>query len=206
MKKQDAMKVRISIMPGEYVRANIEKLSWNYLPSKRNCKHYSNKEDSYSKCMVKKTVDCLKLNISDTGCIHNRCMERFKTHFEMNPITSNPPCNTTTADKKGWKRQCLNPMKRCQRQLKSTDQCPIPCKKLSFNWQKGDIGKPYKPMPSNQMKIQISYATLDVEINEEVLIQEWSSFIGTVGGSLGLFIGFSYTGFVGQVIDYFIRN
>ena len=47
---------------------------------------------------------------------------------------------------------------------------------------------------------------MDVKIHEEILIQELSSFIGTVGGSLGLFIGFSYTGFVGQVIDHFIRD
>ena len=41
-------------------------------------------------------------------------------------------------------------------------------------------------------------------MHNEVLIQEFGNFIGTVGGSLGLFIGFSYTGFVGQLIDYFM--
>ena len=52
----------------------------------------------------------------------------------------------------------------------------------------------------------IRYNSMDVETQDEVLIQESYNFIGTVGGSLGLFIGFSYTGFVGQILDYFIRD
>ena len=56
------------------------------------------------------------------------------------------------------------------------------------------------------MNVRITYSTTDIEIHNEVLIQELGNFIGTVGGSLGLFIGFSYTGFVGQVIDYFTRD
>ena len=47
---------------------------------------------------------------------------------------------------------------------------------------------------------------MDIDVNDEVLIQEPYDFIGTVGGSLGLFIGFSYTGFVGQLLDYFIND
>ena len=56
------------------------------------------------------------------------------------------------------------------------------------------------------MDVRITYSKTDVEIRNEVLIQELGNFIGTVGGSLGLFIGFSYTGFVGQIIDYFVRD
>ena len=56
------------------------------------------------------------------------------------------------------------------------------------------------------MDVRITYSATDIEIRNEVLIQELGNFIGTVGGSLGLFIGFSYTGFVGQIIDYFVRD
>ena len=47
---------------------------------------------------------------------------------------------------------------------------------------------------------------MEQEHQDEVWIQEIYSFIGTVGGSLGLFIGFSYTGFVGKILDYFIQD
>ena len=58
----------------------------------------------------------------------------------------------------------------------------------------------------NIIQLGITYKTMDVEIHNEVLIQDVYAFVGTVGGSLGLFIGFSYTGFVGQLLDYLMRN
>ena len=45
---------------------------------------------------------------------------------------------------------------------------------------------------------------MNVQVYEEYEVQDIYTFIGTVGGSLGLFIGFSYTGFVGDLLDYFI--
>ena len=94
-------------------------------------------------------------------------------------------------------------MRFCYRQVRSSDQCPLSCEKISYDVQKRIMDSTSK---SNQMTVRITYATTDIEIHNEVLIQELGNFIGTVGGSLGLFIGFSYTGFVGQLIDYFIRD
>ena len=48
--------------------------------------------------------------------------------------------------------------------------------------------------------------SMDTEIHDEFLVFDWSTFIGTAGGSIGLFIGFSYSGFMGQLLDYFMRN
>ena len=56
-------------------------------------------------------------------------------------------------------------------------------------------------IPPNVVMVRIGYKSMDVETHNEVLIQDVSNFIGTIGGSLGLFIGFSYTGFVGKIID-----
>ena len=53
--------------------------------------------------------------------------------------------------------------------------------------------------------MKMKYSTMNVQIYEEYEVQDIYTFIGTVGGSLGLFIGFSYTGFVGDLLDYFIR-
>ena len=47
---------------------------------------------------------------------------------------------------------------------------------------------------------------MDIEFHDEFLVFDWPTFIGTAGGSLGLFIGFSYTGFMGLLLDYFIGN
>ena len=61
------------------------------------------------------------------------------------------------------------------------------------------------PSNSNMMIMKMKYSTMNVEVYEEYEVQDIYTFIGTVGGSLGLFIGFSYTGFVGDLLDYFIR-
>ena len=52
----------------------------------------------------------------------------------------------------------------------------------------------------------LQLATADTEVHTETLKTDLSSFIGTVGGSLGLFIGFSLTGFVGKALDFFMRD
>ena len=56
------------------------------------------------------------------------------------------------------------------------------------------------------MSIKAKFSTMDVDYQDEALVQEIYNFIGTVGGSLGLFIGFSYTGFVEKILDFFMKN
>ena len=46
---------------------------------------------------------------------------------------------------------------------------------------------------------------MNIQMHEEYEIQDIYSFIGTVGGSLGLFIGFSYTGCPEIVWNYILR-
>ena len=58
---------------------------------------------------------------------------------------------------------------------------------------------------ANTMLIEIKYSTMNIEMHEEYEIQDIYSFIGTVGGSLGLFIGFSYTCFLENILNYVLR-
>ena len=59
----------------------------------------------------------------------------------------------------------------------------------------------------NKVKvIQITFNTMDIEVHNEILTFDLATFIGTAGGSLGLFLGFSLTGFAEQVLDLFMRN
>ena len=59
---------------------------------------------------------------------------------------------------------------------------------------------------SNEISMAIKFGTMDIKKIDEVWILQTYNFIGTVGGSLGLFIGFSYTGFLGKIVDYFIHD
>ena len=192
-KRGDLKPLVISLEGGEYAEVNINKFKWKYLPSKRNCKHYSVDNDTYMECQLKSQIECF-LEISPSyGCW---CVPEnsLKTHFEMYP-TSRNACQTTRDYKK-----CMNAWYGCSW---NPVGCPLPCTKEIYHGQK-IISNPINPwmLEPYMVTIQLQFTSLDVETHEEVLIQELSNFIGTVGGSLGLFIGFSYTGFVGKMIDF----
>ena len=51
----------------------------------------------------------------------------------------------------------------------------------------------------------MKFSTMDIAIKDEVMNDSRNiQLYWNVGGSLGLFIGFSYTGFIGQILDYFM--
>ena len=85
------------------------------------------------------------------------------------------------------------------------DACLLPCQKVAYKAKKLDtIGFRTK---TNEILFGIRFGRMNVEKHDEVWILETYNFVGTVGGSLGLFIGFSYTGFLGQILDYlFFRS
>jgi hypothetical protein len=56
---------------------------------------------------------------------------------------------------------------------------------------------------NNTFGIQFMYQNNKITVNEEVLLFNFWTMIGTVGGSLGLFIGFSYFDFGVALLDRF---
>ena len=94
---------------------------------------------------------------------------------------------------------CQQAMDNCYQEYMFLEECPLQCKQELYIGQKRNMNG--FSVKSNSIFMRISYTSMETEIHEEVLIQELCNFIGTVGGSLGLFIGFSYTGFVGKLID-----
>ena len=85
-------------------------------------------------------------------------------------------------------------------------KCPTPCEKVDYIGEVSRFNGGYDLFDSNEMAIQISFNTMDTEIYNEILTFDLATFIGTAGGSLGLFIGFSFTGFIWQVLDFFMRD
>ena len=64
----------------------------------------------------------------------------------------------------------------------------------------------YRMAQDNEISIEISFNTMDIEVHNKILTFDLATFIGTAGGSLGLFLGFTLTGFAEQVLDFFMRN
>ena len=50
--------------------------------------------------------------------------------------------------------------------------------------------------------IKIYYSTTDVKVSEEIDIIDLATFVGSIGGNLGLFLGFSFLGLFNAVWDF----
>ena len=96
----------------------------------------------------------------------------------------------------------------CNYNKEVNNACPRPCQKVIYKTKKYDSSSIHSSIfTPRRIMISFEIGAMAVEIHDEVWILETYNFIGSIGGSLGLFIGFSYTGFLGQILDYlFFRN
>ena len=193
------MNFEFSVEGGSYVNVDLEKTVWNYIQSKRNCHAYS-KQDSYVKCMLRKQMDCLRLIGLRKGC-QCRPENMFKTQLELYNFSSWNTCTSPTELGACFYVMIID----CYFNKLATlqDWCLNPCQKEVYvgqKWKKGGFGYLAKSF-NNSMVINYKYNTMDTEIHDEVWIQDEFSFIGAVGGSFGLFIGFSYTGFGTMILN-----
>ena len=172
-----------------------------YLPSSMtNCKDYSSEEDSFMKCKVKSYVDNFDEMANNSGC--NCVPTLYKTYFEIQPSSSGlGECKTNSE----W-ANCISLMHELDRLSTLASKCPQPCKKTDYNGQSFGLNGGYSFTEENEIEISIIFNTMDTEIHNSVLTFDLATFIGTAGGSLGLFLGFSLYGFAEQILNFFIRN
>ena len=75
---------------------------------------------------------------------------------------------------------------------KSIQECEPQCQATEFH---ANIQRVRMKRSDKKTYIGVIYQTNTVTLNEESLVYDILNFIGTVGGSLGLFIGFSFYDF-----------
>ena len=59
---------------------------------------------------------------------------------------------------------------------------------------------------ANEIRVSYDFLSNEVQIIEEYLMFGVNDLIGTIGGHSGLFIGFSFYGFVSHILGYFQRQ
>ena len=187
------MPFMVSLDAGMAVGVNLKKLVWNKLSSKGICKQYT-KEHSFMECMLEHQMDCFKSGNQSCKCILENT---HKTHFKL----ISTELNVCTNDEE-YKCGLLE-MFSCYSNKRVTEGCPLPCEAEEYQGQKMYYNQ--ISVDSNSMVMEMKYSAMNAEIHEEYQVQDIYNFIGTVGGSLGLFIGFSYTGFIGNLMDYIMR-
>ena len=85
-------------------------------------------------------------------------------------------------------------------------KCALPCEHVEYSGNFIQANGMYNIANANDIVILFQFNTMDTEVHTEILTFDFATFIGTAGGSLGLFLGFSLTGFADQVLNFFMRN
>ena len=142
------------------------------------------------KCLARQQLECF--HSKQHGCKKKCMMNRYKGVFDMYPNTTLKTCKTENASKCNF-----GAMTSCYFS-DTTKICLDPCKVEIYTTN------PYlfeRQKDKQNITFFLKYQSMTMDVSEEYLVYDFPNFIGTLGGSLGLFIGFSYTGFIGSIID-----
>ena len=150
-----------------------------------NCRQYGGKEDTYLTCKHRNLVLEMEQKCN-TSCY----LPMHKTLMEVDG-KSRPEC-TNSRDIQ------------CQRTFylvaenNMGESCLDPCEKFEY---RGSVQN-QEGFNNKALTLMIMLNTNEVSVFEKYLLFDLSTFIGSVGGSLGLFIGFSYFDFASMLIDF----
>ena len=79
--------------------------------------------------------------------------------------------------------------------------CKSTCNKQQYSGQK-TITRPKSSNATNRIEIHYVFTSSEVQIYEEYLMFNPNDLIGTIGGHSGLFIGFSFYGFICTILEF----
>ena len=86
------------------------------------------------------------------------------------------------------------------------NSCPLPCTTFQYN---GNMmyEKFYLQQPIDNAYVITLYYLYDsfTTVHEEYLVYDLITMIGSVGGTLGMCIGFSFTGMISWILSHILR-
>ena len=56
--------------------------------------------------------------------------------------------------------------------------------------------------PENDIEVFWNFPTNKIVVNQEYLVYDWFGMIGSIGGTLGMFLGFSFLDSIYSLINY----
>ena len=144
------------------------------------------------KCLARHQLECFhSQNHGSNKCITNRYRGVFDTYSNSTTLQK---CKTEPESTQNY-----NAMTICYFSENTTKNCLDPC---DIEIYTGNTFVTERKNDKQNMTLMLKYESMAIKVSEEYLAYDFANFIGTLGGSLGLFIGFSYTGFIGSIIDF----
>jgi hypothetical protein len=171
---------------GTSLGMSVNKKTWLQIDTKHdvNCTVYEN-NDSKSRCISKHYAH----QYMNTSTCKWHCIPvTMKNAYEIiDSVIDSNKCKTV--DENNQMMECTS---------YDPGQCLPPCNTVEFTSLSRKSSLRSK---QDTIIIGMKYKSLEVTVYEEYLIYNFLNFVGSVGGSLGLFIGFSYFDFGTLAID-----
>ena len=175
-------------------------------------------KDKYTHITFKETIiKPLNCKLSDTEYFtEQQCLVNIfiTEHFPACPIKCLPIqmkgfqyVNSSTSFKKCAKLEdeiCNAGPKVWTRLVEKFSACPKPCKITTYKDSRLDLKEPLF-LKTGQTIANFALKKDSIrKIEKEVLVYDINDVIGAVGGSLGLFLGFSFFDVISKCLDYLI--
>ena len=85
-------------------------------------------------------------------------------------------------------------------------KCPNACIQKSYSGDVTTVGDSAVSLKETETGFSILFASMDVHEEKETLAYGIPDVIGSVGGTLGLFVGFSFYGYISIPLQRFLQN
>jgi hypothetical protein len=170
----------INVPLGTYVGMIVEKKEWHQIGTKYNvnCTVYGN-NDTMARCNYNHFArQFMNSSVCDEPCIP----VTMKSAYEIiDSVTDSNKCKTV--EQNNYVMMSCNNYR---------SPCLPSCNTVEFNalYQKTQLRS-----RQDSLQFVMLYTIIEVTVYAEYLVYDFLNFVGSVGGSLGLFIGFSYFDF-----------
>jgi hypothetical protein len=153
------------------------------------CSHYKN--TAVPACLGKSYITEL-INYTSQVCENPCKLALLQTIYEMLPNNTIPKCLTVKDHNCMWKHRNIRMVKQ---------NCKPACSVTNYV---GSVKENEEGDSDKVAVLGIVYISTSITVHEEYLIYDIYSFVGSVGGYMGLFIGFSFFDFGVMLVNYFI--
>lgn len=170
---------------GEMMEFMLETFHWRYYKDGNQCRTF--KVTDPSKCYFDEVKNYLETTEDKEKCLPYQLQKMLDWGDIMTT------CKTFKSHRKMVEKVI---------QLVTAAPCKKPCAVVEFKADTDLIDTRSK----NLVAIKLRFRTMDVVINDEIPIYNFLDFIGNVGGSLGLFLGFSFNGFGTSLLYKFLKR
>ena len=177
----DVIKVNYDLHTNDSTIVTMEQRNNEYLALTSNC----STQKSIFQCSADVAFDLIENGTCPTKCIPpiNKSILKLSTRESNLPLCHKQEDNF-----------CLGyAMLQKTMEVNQLESCPKSCKRVSYHGNVIKTDSLERSWPED-MDVEICYgfSTMSIRIDEEYLIYSFADMVGAIGGSFGLFLGFSF--------------